>query len=499
MKIYNTMSRKKEDLIPIHPGKINMYVCGPTVYDHIHFGNARTFISFDTIRRYLEWKGFDVAFVQNITDVDDKIINRANKEGRTFEEVATEYTKAFVEAMDALGIKAPTARPKATESIPEMIELIEDLIERGHAYAIDGDVYFSVRSYPEYGKLSGRNLEDMRSGARVGVDERKKDPLDFALWKSAKPGEPKWDSPWGEGRPGWHIECSVMSEDELGLPFDIHGGGSDLIFPHHENELAQSEAGTGLEFSRYWMHGGMLLIDKEKMSKSEGNFLVLKDVLEAFPTPVIRMFLLQTHYRSPLDYVPTRLEEAKHTLERAESFVANVEWAAENEDFVTSEHLSPKSDAASKLVELVKATRSNFEREMDDDFNTAGALGSVFELIREGNSQLAAREVNDHDLLAALIKAAEMVKSLFSVLGIELRDKKASSSSEYPKELVELASRLVGFKGVDGADAVKALLDARAKARAEKDWGLADGVRDGLMDLGFVIEDTLQGARLKRA
>ena len=283
MRVYNTLTRSKEEFVPRDPGKVSMYVCGPTVYNHIHIGNARTFLSFDVIRRYLEWKGFDVRFVQNITDVDDKIINRANEEGRPAAEVAEEYTEAFITAMRTLGVEDPTVRPMCTETIPQMIDMIERLIDRGHAYVVDGDVYFSVRSFPGYGKLSGRDIDEMHAGARVEVDDRKHDPLDFALWKSCKPGEPHWPSPWGDGRPGWHIECSVMSEQELGVTFDIHGGGADLTFPHHENELAQSEAATGQPFVRYWLHGGMLQVNAEKMSKSLGNFLLLKEVQERYP------------------------------------------------------------------------------------------------------------------------------------------------------------------------------------------------------------------------
>ncbi|MCL2818550.1 MAG: cysteine--tRNA ligase, partial [Actinomycetia bacterium] len=316
VKIYNTLSRRKEEFVPREEGKVSIYTCGPTVYNHIHIGNARTFISFDTIRRYLMWRGNEVTFVQNVTDVDDKIIARSLEEGRSTEEVAAEYTEAFIDGMHQAGVLDPTIRPRATETIDEMIDLVERLIASGHAYVVDGDVYFSVRSFPAYGKLSGRDIEEVRSGTRIEVDERKRDPLDFALWKAAKAGEPSWESPWGLGRPGWHIECSAMSEAELGLPFDIHGGGVDLVFPHHENEIAQSEAATGKPFANYWMHGGMLQINNEKMSKSLGNFTLLKDVLERYPVPVIRLFMLQTHYRSPLDFSDARLEEAATAFER---------------------------------------------------------------------------------------------------------------------------------------------------------------------------------------
>ena len=308
IKIYDTKAREKRPFVPVADGKVNMYVCGPTVYNFIHIGNARTFISFDTIRRYLIWRGYEVKFVQNITDVDDKIIKKANEEGRSASEVAAEYAQAFIDDMRAAGVMDPDVRPRATEEIGEMIALVEKLIEGGHAYEVEGDVYFAVRSYEGYGQLSGRNVDEMESGHRElradgqGLEDRKRDPLDFALWKAAKPGEPSWDSPWGKGRPGWHIECSAMSKKYLGLPFDIHGGGADLAFPHHENERAQSEAAFGCTFSNYWMHGGMLQINHEKMSKSLGNFLLLRDVLETTDARVLRMLMLQTHYRSPLDF-----------------------------------------------------------------------------------------------------------------------------------------------------------------------------------------------------
>lgn len=495
MRLYNTLSRSKVDFNPITPGKVSLYVCGPTVYNHIHFGNARTFLSFDLIRRYLEYKGLDVSFVQNITDVDDKIINKANEEGRSFEEVAHEYTEAFIAAMDALGVKPPSARPKATEHIDEMIELIENLIKKGHAYEVDGDVYFDVRSYPPYGKLSGRNLDDLRSGARVEIDSRKKDPMDFALWKSAKPDEPSWKSPWGAGRPGWHIECSVMSEDELGFPFDIHGGGADLIFPHHENEIAQSEAGTGLEFARYWLHGGMLMIDSEKMSKSLGNFTTLKDVLEQYPASIIRMFMLQTHYRSPLDFTDKRLEEAAATQERVLTFIENVNWAESNKKDLHTNEKFDNGVAQTELAQKLGETRSKFESEMDDDFNSAGALGAIFELIRAANAVLSHRAADDSGSLLLLTQSRDLVLELFEVLGIDFS--KLSEAEEYPLEFISLAANLSEYEGDSVSDALGSLLDSRAKARAEKNWKQADLIRDGFAALGYVIEDTPNGARVK--
>lgn len=498
MKLYNTMTRSKQEFIPREPGKIAMYVCGPTVYNHIHIGNARTFLSFDTIRRYLEWRGFDVAFVQNITDVDDKIINKANAENRPFNEVAEEYTQAFIDVMDAIGVEPPTIRPKATETIPEMIALISRLIDTDHAYAVDGDVYFAVRSFPEYGKLSGRDVNDLRSGARIACDSRKKDPLDFALWKSAKPGEPSWDSPWGEGRPGWHIECSVMSEDELGLPFDIHGGGADLIFPHHENEIAQSEAASGVEFARYWLHGGMMLIDAEKMSKSLGNFVLLKDVIADYDGSVLRLLMLQTHYRSPLDFSYDRLDEAKSALERLETFVRNMHWLAQSD--AASSQAGTSQDGLAGADDIAAATaqaREKFIAEMDDDFNTAGALGALFELIKRVNTLAQEREASltssDRE---ALIVAAQTVIDLLGALGVTVAIDNSSEAPAYPIEIIELAHSLNIYAGSNSTEAMDALLEARKTARAEKDWTRADAIRNGLSSLNITIEDTPLGARV---
>ncbi len=490
MRVYNTLSRTKEEFVPREAGKVAMYVCGPTVYNHIHIGNARTFLSFDVIRRYLEYKGFDVRFIQNITDVDDKIINRANEEGRPPAEVAQEYTEAFISAMRALEVEDPTERPMATQTIPCMISMIERLIERDHAYAVGGDVYFSVRSFPEYGKLSGRDIDEMHTVARVGADERKRDPLDFALWKAAKPGEPHWPSPWGEGRPGWHIECSAMSEAELGLPFDIHGGGSDLIFPHHENEIAQSEAATGVQFSKYWLHGGMLQINSEKMSKSLGNFTLLKDVLGRYNTTVIRLLMLQTHYRSSLDFSDSRLDETIHAYNRLANLLRNLRWARD----LAVCGLGVPAEALDGLRAAIEATREKFEYEMDDDFNTAGALAAVFELAKAGNTFLAdyQSDLCEDDRLV-LLEAEDVVVSLLRVLGIEIS---ADQTCCYPLEVVALAREVAGYQADDPDGAVGALLATRAAARAQKDFARADAVRDGLAGFGFQIEDTPQGARV---
>jgi len=490
MRVYNTLTKSKEEFVPREDGKVSMYVCGPTVYNHIHIGNARSFLSFDVIRRYLEYKGYDVNFVQNITDVDDKIINRANEEGRTAAEVAEEYTVAFISAMRALGIKDPTVRPRATETIPEMIALIERLISGENAYESGGDVYFSVRSFPSYGKLSGRDIDEMENQARIDHDDRKRDPLDFALWKAAKPGEPHWSSPWGEGRPGWHIECSAMSEMELGLPFDIHGGGSDLVFPHHENEIAQSEAATGVPFANYWLHGGMLQINSEKMSKSLGNFKLVKDILEAYDVPVIRLLMLQTHYRSQLDFSDTRLEETTHAYERLASLVRNLRWARD----LAACGMGVPADALAGLKAANAAAREKFDAEMDDDFNTAGALGAIFELARSANKFLAEYQMDlcEEDRIV-LCDAEDTVLSHLKVLGIEIADDQTCC---FPLEVVDLAAQIAGYKGDNPDIGVDVLLAVRAAARAEKDWARADAVRDGLSNLGFIIEDTAQGARV---
>lgn len=492
IRLYNTATRSKEDFEPRDEGRVSMYVCGPTVYNHIHIGNARTFLSFDVVRRYLEYRGFAVSFVQNITDVDDKIISRANEEGRSSAEVAAEYTGAFQSAMAALGVTRPTVAPKATETIPEMIEMVERLIERGHAYEVDGDVYFSVRSFADYGKLSGRDIDEMNAGSRVDVDERKRDPLDFALWKTAKPGEPHWASPWGEGRPGWHLECSVMSERELGVTFDIHGGASDLIFPHHENEIAQSEAATGKPFVRYWMHGGLLQVNQEKMSKSLGNFMLLTDVLKDYDASVVRLMMLQTHYRSPLDFSDDRLDEAKTAYERLITPIREVR-AATGE---SAAWMGSEADVADRneLLAAIESARDKFTAEMDDDFNTAGALGALFELVRATNRFLGEFGVGTGGINVPLLRqAGNALEELLGVLGIDVA---ARARSAYPAAVVDLARDLAGYDGTDADSAVDALLAARAAARTEKNWSAADAVRDGLGGLGFVVEDTPAGARI---
>lgn len=500
IRLFDTKQHKKVDFQPLREGEVSMYVCGPTVYNRIHIGNARTFISFDTIRRYLEWRGFKVTFVQNVTDVDDKIIARANEEDRTAAEVAAEYTEAFINDMHAAGVQDPTIRPKATEEMDAMIDLVQKLVDKGHAYVEDGDVYFSVRSDPHYGSLSGRNIDEMEAGHRelraeangaADVADRKRDPLDFALWKAAKPGEPSWESPWGEGRPGWHIECSAMSEKYLGLPFDIHGGGADLVFPHHENECAQSECACGGTFARYWMHSGMLQINSEKMSKSLGNFLLLHEVLERTDAPALRMLMLQTHYRSPLDFSEERLEEAASALNRIENSIKNVDWLCSN-----AVDDAPNVIDASALDAKIESTKEEFVSAMDDDFNAPAALGALFTLVGDLNSMVADATLSVKDAEVA-IKARDLIVELLGVLGIAVsEDDTAGNACDYPAEVITLASEIAGYGGDDAMEAVEALLEKRALARKEKDWGTADAVRDGLTGLGFAIEDTPQGARV---
>ncbi|MBA4370743.1 MAG: cysteine--tRNA ligase, partial [Coriobacteriaceae bacterium] len=443
------------------------------------------------IRRYLTYRGLEVSFVQNITDVDDKIIKCAAEEGVPAAEVAAKYTAAFLDAMRALGVGKPTSQPKATETITEMVGMVERLIERGHAYAVDGDVYFSVRSHPGYGKLSGRDIDELESGARVEVDERKADPLDFALWKAAKPGEPRWPSPWGEGRPGWHLECSVMSERELGLPFDIHGGATDLVFPHHENELAQSEAATGGEFVRYWVHGGLLQVNAEKMSKSLGNFMLLKDVLNLYDAPVVRLLMLQTHYRSPLDFSTGRLDDAQAGYDRILNGLREMRWTC---DAGTCGLGAPDAGRRA-LAEAVAGAREKFEAEMDDDFNAAGALAAVFGLLRETNGYVARyrADLGDADL-ETVVAAESEIRELLDVLGISLPA--PGHVTTLPGEVVGLARQLAGYAGEDEQEAVDALLAARAVARTERNWAAADAVRDGMAGLGFAVEDTPAGQRM---
>ena len=483
MLVYNSQTHKKEELTPIEEGKIRMYVCGPTVYDQIHIGNARTFLAFDVIRRYLMYKGYAVTFAQNLTDVDDKIINRANEEGKTAAEVAEECSAAFIEQMHRFGVLDPDIRPRATREIEAMQEMIALLIERGHAYPVpSGDVYFSVRSDHSYGVLSGRDLDQMRAGERVEVNDEKRDPFDFALWKAAKPGEPSWPSPWGDGRPGWHTECCAMIHRYLGTPIDIHGGGADLVFPHHENETAQAMCAWDAALANTWMHTGMLRVDGEKMSKSLGNFYTLKEVLDKYP------LMLQTHYRAPLDFSFDRLDGVCGTLERLQNCVKNLRWAAER-----APQDGELNDADRALGRAIDAAREEFCRQMDDDFNTAGGLAAIFSLVTDANTYLA--DAADDTSTAVTLRAADMLCELADVMGIELP--RTAGNDDLPAELVDLAREQAGYEGDAPSEAAEALLAARQQARAEKNWGVADAIRDGIAALGLVLEDTAAGARLR--
>lgn len=467
IKVYNTIHNQKEDFIPCREGKVGIYCCGPTTYNYIHLGNARPIVVFDTIRRYFIWRGYDATYVQNFTDVDDKIIRRAAEEGLTPQEIAKKYIAAYYEDAAALNILPADVHPKVTEHIGEIIEMVSDIIKNGFAYVADGDVYFDVRAFTEYGELSGRNLDDMRSGARVEPGEVKRDPLDFALWKAAKPGEPAWDSPWGPGRPGWHIECSAMSSKYLGPTFDIHGGGADLIFPHHENELAQSKAANGGDFAHYWLHNGFITVNEEKMSKSLGNFFLLRDILQKYPGDVVRYYLLSTHYRSPIDFSDDKLLMAQKSLERIRTSY-----------YLLQEGLKRAVKAEdAKMTDYISGAKNEFIDAMDDDFNTALAMSVVFNFCHELNGYL---QDNDAPSLQALEAANKLFDDFDAVLAMIKQRQKAEDSDGMVEGLLQL------------------IIELRQKARASKDWASADAIRDGLKELGIILEDTPQGVRWKK-
>lgn len=479
LKVYNTLTKEKETFIPAEPGKVKIYVCGVTPYNHPHIGNARPFIIWDVIHRYFERHGLTVQHIQNFTDVDDKIIYAAAKEGITWHELADRYIKSYFEVMDSLNIRRVDLYPRVSEHMPEIIEMVGKLIDKGHAYEMDGDVYFSVQDFATYGHLSGRSLDDMKAGARVEVDDRKRHPMDFALWKSAKPGEPSWESPWGLGRPGWHIECSAMSYKYLGCGFDFHGGGSDLIFPHHENEVAQSEAYTSCApFVHYWVHNGFVTVNSEKMSKSLGNFFLVKDILEHFRPVVLRFFILSTHYRSPLDFSDERLTEAEKALTRLVSAVQGAKQLLKQ---------MPMKDGAEPSVELAEAVataRFEYEEAMADDFNTALALSSLFALAKTLNAACQAALHGDTNPDRVGINAAtEALSDMLETLGI--------SMVEVPES--------IGQDEVMVESLMKILLELRRSARENKDWAMADSIRKSLQSAGILVEDSPQGARWKRA
>ena len=464
MKIYNSLTRKKEEFIPLNPGKVSMYVCGPTVYNYFHIGNGRTFIVFDTIRRYMEYRGYEVNFVQNFTDIDDKMINKANEENTTVKEIGDKYICEYYKDADGLNIKRATTNPRATEYISEIIDFVSGLIEKGYAYEVNGDVYFRTKKFEGYGQLIGQNLDDLQAGARINVDERKEDPMDFAIWKAQKPGEPAWECPWGLGRPGWHIECSCMAKKLLGDTIDIHAGGMDLAFPHHENEIAQSEALTGKKFANYWMHAAFLNVNNQKMSKSLNNFLTARDALKEYDADVIRFLMLSGHYRIQLNFSNDLLESAKASVERLYNAIGNLE------NLISEVKNEKMTDEEVRYLESLDAYRQRYIEKMDDDFNTADAISVLFDLIRDINSNVG---INSSKELCE--KALELIRELGLPLGILQKTTKGDLEAE-----------------------IEALIAERQQARKDRNFALADKIRDDLKAKGIELLDTPQGVRWKK-
>ncbi|MBQ8575231.1 MAG: cysteine--tRNA ligase [Clostridia bacterium] len=462
MKVFNTLTRQKEELKTVEEGKVKIYACGPTVYNFIHIGNARPLCVFDVLRRFLEYTGYDVRFVQNFTDIDDKIIKRANEEGITYKEVSEKYIEEFWKDVKGMNIREATVHPKATENIDEIINIVSSLIEKGYAYAVDGDVYFSPKKFDEYGKLSHQPLEDLEAGARIMVGEVKKEPMDFALWKSAKPGEPYWESPWGHGRPGWHIECSAMVRRYLGETIDIHCGGQDLIFPHHENEIAQSECCNGSPFVNYWMHNGYINVDNVKMSKSLGNFFTVRDVAEKYGYEPIRYLMISSHYRSPINYSTDIIEQCKASLTRLYTCRDNLDFALKN---------AVDGEVNEEITAMLDKRRQQFIDAMNDDLNTADGISAVFELVRDINSKV----ITDAPVKGNCEAAAKLFDELCGVLGLVYERKEENLDSE-----------------------IEALIAQRTEARKSKNWAEADRIRDELKAMGIVLEDTAQGVKWHR-
>ena len=464
MKIYNSLTRKKEEFVPLEPGKVSMYVCGPTVYNYFHIGNGRTFIVFVTIRRYMEYRGYEVNFVQNFTDIDDKMINKANEENTTVKEIGDKYICEYYKDADGLNIKRATTNPRATEYISEIIDFVSGLIEKGYAYEVNGDVYFRTKKFEGYGQLIGQNLDDLQAGARINVDERKEDPMDFAIWKAQKPGEPAWECPWGLGRPGWHIECSCMAKKLLGDTIDIHAGGMDLAFPHHENEIAQSEALTGKKFANYWMHAAFLNVNNQKMSKSLNNFLTARDALKEYDADVIRFLMLSGHYRIQLNFSNELLESAKASIERLYNAIGNLE------NLISEVKNEKMTEEEIKYLESLDAYRQRYIEKMDDDFNTADAISVLFDLIRDTNSNIG---INSSKELCE--KALELIRELGLPLGILQKTTKGDLEAE-----------------------IEALIAERQQARKDRNFALADKIRDDLKAKGIELLDTPQGVRWKK-
>ena len=486
LRIYNTLTGKKDEFVPLQEKRVGLYVCGVTVYDLSHIGHARSTIVFDTIYRYLRYRGYEVTYVRNFTDIDDKIIKRANDEGVDYKSITEKYIHEFNVDMGSLGLERPTVEPRATEHIPEMIRLISTLVEKGHAYPSGGDVFFSVEKFKDYGKLSKRNIEEMQAGARVEIDEKKRNPLDFALWKASKPGEPWWESPWGKGRPGWHIECSVMSQKYLGETFDIHGGGRDLIFPHHENEISQSEAATGKPFVRYWIHNGFVNINKEKMSKSLGNILTIKEIVKNWHPEVIRLFLLSQHYRSPVDFSEDSLSEAKSGLDR---FYATIKAIQDEMAKPPSPRAKIDAGVLTEHRQNIESLQARIEEAMDDDFNTAQALGHFYDLQTHLNSLLNLSKGHPTEEIVSLLRqGGEHFSRLGGIFGL-FRENPDKYLEEQKKE---------GLKKLNfPEEEILALIEERNAARKSKNFKRADEIRNDLLSRGILLEDTPSGTNWK--
>ncbi len=466
MKIYNTLTRKKEEFVPIDKNEVKMYSCGPTVYDYFHIGNARPFIIFDTMRRYLEYRGCKVKFVQNFTDIDDKMINRANREGITVKELGDRFIDEYFKDAGALGIKKATYHPKATENIDAIIDIIKTLEEKGFAYNVDGNVYFATKKFREYGKLSKQPLEDLEAGARIDVNEKKRDAMDFALWKAQKEGEPAWESPWGMGRPGWHIECSAMANKYLGKTIDIHSGGQDLIFPHHENEIAQSECANGQTFAHYWMHNGYININNQKMSKSLGNFFTVRDIAQKYDYEIIRFFMLSAHYRNPVNFSDVLMEQAKSAVERVYTCINNLKF------LIQKGEERPMNDAEKEIAQKAKEYKDKFIEAMDDDLNTADAIAAIFDIVYLANTNLSDKGGNSVEIAEVLLSS---IKELSNVLGLFTKDEEGLLDAE-----------------------VEDLIAARNEARKAKDWAKADEIRDKLKAMNIELKDTPMGVKWSR-
>ena len=490
LRLYNTLSGGKEEFVPLRPGHVGMYVCGVTVYDYCHVGHARANIVFDVIYRYLQFAGFDVTYVRNYTDVDDKIINRANERGIDSTLLAEEFIRAFDEDMAALGLQKPTIEPKATQHIGQIITLVERLIAAGRAYASGGDVYYAVESFPDYLKLSKRNIDEMRAGARIAPGEHKRHPMDFALWKAAKAGEPAWESPWGAGRPGWHIECSAMSMQYLGETFDIHGGGKDLVFPHHENEIAQSEGATGKPFVKYWLHNGFVNVNHEKMSKSLGNFFTIRDILKEYDAEVLRFFILTAHYRSPIDFSDQNMKEARLGLSRFYVALASASDFLQQAQQGQPENHQPGREEIAELSERLLTLESRFKEAMDDDFNTALVIGHFFDLVRTLNRVTAILELaHDGTATTAVKSAAELLVKLGNVLGLFI---------SLPQVWLEKQKHAgLGETGLNAPE-IEALISERQAARASRDFARSDQIREELAAKGILLLDNAQGTTWKR-